>query len=217
METLTGWTTHVARMLDLAGVFAFAVSGGLLAVRKHYDVVGLAALALVTALGGGTLRDVLLGDLPPTVLATPSYLVVPLGAAALVFLAHDVIERRLATSVLVFDAAGLGLFCVTGTLKAMEFGAPAVAAVLLGTITATGGGVIRDTLVGDHPVVFRADGVLYAVPAATGALAVVLLSWTSLPPSITSVAIAVLVVVWRLAALRRGWHAPRPRGSSPLA
>ena len=168
METLTGWDGDVARVLDLAGVFAFAVSGALLAVRKHYDVVGLTVLALVTALGGGTLRDVLLGDIPPQSLASTTYLVVPLVAAALVFVGHDVIERRLRTSVLVFDAAGLGLFCVTGALKALAFGAPAVAAVLLGAITATGGGVIRDTLAGEDPVIFRSDSVLYSVPAAFG-------------------------------------------------
>lgn len=214
METLTGWDGDVARVLDLAGVFAFAVSGGLLAVRKHYDVVGLVVLALVTALGGGSLRDVLLGDLPPQSLTSTTYLVVPLVAAALVFVGHDLIERRLRTSVLVFDAAGLGLFCVTGALKALDFGAPMVAAVLLGAITATGGGVIRDTLAGEDPVVFRADSVLYSVPATFGALAIVLVSRTSWPMSIASVVVALVVFTWRVAALRRGWRAPRPRGGT---
>lgn len=212
METLTGWDTDVARVLDLAGVFAFAVSGGLLAVRKHYDVVGLVVLALVTALGGGTLRDVLLGDLPPQSLTSTTYLIVPLLAAALVFVGHDLIERRLRTSVLVFDAAGLGLFCVTGALKAVALGAPAVAAVLLGAITATGGGVVRDTLAGEDPVVFRADSVLYSVPATFGAVAIVLVSRTSLSVPVASVVIALLVFTWRVAALRLEWRAPRPRG-----
>ena len=211
MQTLTGWDGDVARVLDLAGVFAFAVSGGLLAVRKQYDVVGLTVLALVTALGGGTLRDVLLGDLPPQSLTSTLYLVVPLVAAALVFVGHDLIDRRLRTSVLVFDAAGLGLFCVTGALKAVHLGAPAVAAVLLGAITATGGGMIRDTLAGEDPVVFRSDSVLYFVPAAFGALAIVLVSQTTLSLSLASVVVAVLVFGWRVAALRRGWRAPRPR------
>lgn len=214
METVTGWDSEVARALDLAGVFAFAVSGGLLAVRKHYDVVGLVVLALVTSLGGGTLRDVLLGDLPPLALSSTDYLVVPVLAAGLVFVAHDVIERRLRTSVLVFDAAGLGLFCVTGALRALDLGAPAVAAVLLGAITATGGGVIRDTLAGEHPMIFRADSVLYSVPATFGALAIVLVSRTSLPLSVASVVVAIVVFVWRVTAVRRGWRAPRPRRTS---
>ena len=211
METLTGWDADIARVLDLVGVFTFAVSGGLLAVRKGYDVVGLVVLALVTALGGGTLRDVLLGDLPPLAITDSVYLVVPLVAAGLVFLGHDLIERHLRTSVLVFDAAGLGLFCVTGALKALDLGAPEVGAVLLGAITAVGGGMIRDTLAGDHPVVFRADSVLYSIPAAFGALAIVLVVRTDLPISVASVVIAGLVFGWRVAALRRGWRAPRPR------
>ena len=212
METLTGWDGDVARVLDLAGVFAFAVSGALLAVRKHYDVVGLTVLALVTALGGGTLRDVLLGDIPPQSLASTTYLVVPLVAAALVFVGHDVIERRLRTSVLVFDAAGLGLFCVTGALKALAFGAPAVAGVLLRAMTATGGGVIRDTLAGEDTVIFRSDSVLYSVPAAFGALAIVLVSRTAWSIQVASVVVALVVFAWRVAAMRLGWRALRPRG-----
>lgn len=211
METVTGWDTDVARVLDLMGVFAFAISGGLLAVRKHYDVVGLVVLAMVTALGGGILRDVLWGALPPQALSSTIYVVVPLAASTLVFVAHEVIETRLRTAVLVFDAAGLGLFCVTGALRALDLGAPAVAAVLLGAITATGGGVIRDTLAGDDPVIFRADSVLYSVPATLGALAIVLVWHTSLPISVASVTIAVTVFAWRVAALRRHWRAPRPQ------
>lgn len=216
METLTGWDADVARTLDLVGVFVFAVSGALLAVRKRYDVVGLVALGLVTALGGGIIRDVLLGDLPPLAVRDAAYLVVPLVAAAVTFVAHGVAERHLRVPVLVFDAAGLGLFCVTGTLKSLAFGVPWIGAVLLGVISATGGGVIRDSLAGDDPVIFRADSVLYSIPAAVGAVAIVVVARTDLPMSIASVVVAAVVVALRLGALRFGWTAPRPGGAQVL-
>lgn len=213
MQTLTGWDTTIAQALDLTGVFAFAVSGALLAVRKHYDVVGVVALAAVTALGGGILRDLLLGDVPPPALSDTRYLVVPVVAAAATFVGHEIVSRHLRVPVLAFDAAGLGLFCVTGTLKALDVGVPAVAALLLGVMTATGGGIIRDTLAGDHPVVFRADSVLYAIPATFGAAVTVVAVRAGAAASIVSVVTAVAVFGWRMAALRFRWHAPRPRGA----
>src|SRR4029079_5351995 len=107
--------------LDMAGVFAFALSGGQLAVQKRFDVVGIAALAMATALGGGMVRDVLLGDAPPVALRDQTYLVVALVAALVVVLGHRVLER-LDRPVLAFDALGLALFCVVGASKALDHG-----------------------------------------------------------------------------------------------
>ena len=114
--SVTGLDSDIERVLDLGGILVFAISGGLTAVRKEYDVVGVVALSLVTALGGGILRDLLLGDTPPGALRDTSYLVVPLVAAALVSLFHRRVERHLRRPAVLFDAAGLGLFAVIGTV-----------------------------------------------------------------------------------------------------
>ena len=107
--------------LDLTGIFAFGISGALMAIRRDFDIVGIAILAVITALGGGILRDLVLGHTPPPAFTRWEYLVVPLAAAAVAFVAHPELERSMRT-LLVFDAAGLGLFCVAGTVKALEHG-----------------------------------------------------------------------------------------------
>lgn len=208
--SLTGLEPGIERALDLGGVFVFAVSGASLAARRRFDVVGLLVLATATGLGGGILRDVLLGDVPPVALRDQVYLAMPLVAAALVLVGHHLVER-LERPVLVFDAAGLGLFAVVGTAKALETGLGVLPSVLLGVMSAVGGGVIRDVLARDVPVVFRADSALYAIPAALGAAATAAV-WSngSLDPA-PAVAIAAAVVTLRLLSLRRGWRAPTPR------
>ena len=128
--------------LDLTGIFAFAISGALMAIRRDFDIVGIAILAVITTLGGGILRDLVLGHTPPPAFARWEYLVVPLAAAAVTFVAHPELERFMRT-LLVFDAAGLGLFCVAGTVKALEHGLAPVAAATLGVTTAVGGGVLQ--------------------------------------------------------------------------
>ena len=154
IETVTGLEASVERTLDLVGVFVFAVSGALLAVRKGYDVVGVVALGLVTALGGGVMHDTILGSTPAMAFSEPWYLVVPLAGAATVFVANTWIVDRLERPVLVFDAAGLGLFCVTGAVKSTTFDTTPAGAVLLGLISAVGGGILRDVLANEHPMIF---------------------------------------------------------------
>jgi len=114
--------------LDLIGILTFAISGALLAIQRDFDIVGIAILAVITALGGGILRDLALGDTPPLAFARWEYLAVPLAAAALTFVAHPALARR-TPALLVFDAAGLGVFVVAGTVKALEFGLAPIAAV----------------------------------------------------------------------------------------
>lgn len=193
--------------LDLAGVFAFALSGGIVAVRKHLDIFGVLVLAAITGLGGGALRDVLIGAVPPAALQDWRYLVVPVVAGLVTFRFHGALSRmeRLVT---VFDAAGLGLFCVTGALKGLAFGLHPAAAALMGLLTGIGGGIARDVLAGRVPIVLRAE--LYAIPALVGAAATVLLARSGAPLVVASVPPAVLCTGWRLLALRRGWHAPQP-------
>ncbi|GAB3845527.1 trimeric intracellular cation channel family protein [Dactylosporangium cerinum] len=154
----------VITILELAGLYVFATSGALMAVYKGFDVVGIVVLAMLTALGGGILRDLIIGATPPAAFTEVSYLVVPLLAAVVTFFVHRLVHR-LTFTVLVFDAAGLGLFCVTGTLKALDFGLGPLQAVLLGITTAVGGGVLRDITARETPALVQVDTDLYAIPA----------------------------------------------------
>ncbi len=193
----------------LAGVLVFATSGALVAVRKRLDIVGVIALATLTALGGGWIRDVLIGAVPPAALADWRYLVVAMLAGVVTFVFHPAMGRRQRT-IDVVDAFGLGLFAVAGALKAEDFGLGPLPAVLLGILTAVGGGVMRDVVVQQTPTVFG-PGPLYAIPAAAGATIVVLGERTDIPIAVVAVIAGAVTVVWRLLALFRGWRAPIAR------
>ena len=149
--------------------------------------------------------------MPPAALADWRYLAVPVVGGLVTFWFHPTLGRmeRLVT---VFDAAGLGLFCVVGALKALEFGLAPVPAALMGALSAVGGGVVRDVLAGRVPVVLRSE--LYATPALVGASVAVVGEATALPTWSYAVGGAVLCTSWRLVALWRGWQAPRPTGQA---
>lgn len=193
----------------MTGIFVFAISGGLVGVRKGLDIFGVLVLAGATGLGGGFLRDVLIGAVPPAALADWRYLVVPVVAGLATFWFHPAIGRmeRLVTG---FDAAGLGLFCVVGSLKALEYGLGPVPAALMGTLTAVGGGIVRDLLAGRVPVVLRSE--LYATPALVGASVAVAGASLGLDTWVFAIPAAALCTTWRLLAVWRDWHAPRPAG-----
>lgn len=198
----------VQHVLDLVGIFVFAISGALLAVRKNFDVFGIAVLAEVTALGGGLFRDLMIGAVPPAAFTDLGYFTTPLFAALLVFFLHPHVER-IQAGVNVFDAAGLGLFCVTGTVKAYDYGLGLTASAALGLATAVGGGVLRDVLANEVPSLLRWDRDLYAVPAIVGAtLAVLCLRFDVLNPFTSGFAV-VTAFALRLLAMRFHWRAPR--------
>ncbi|MFJ2650504.1 trimeric intracellular cation channel family protein [Streptomyces sp. NPDC087420] len=201
-------TPSVQHALDLAGIFVFAISGALLAVRKNFDVFGMAVLAEITALGGGLLRDLVIGAVPPAAFTDLGYFSTPLVATALVFFLHPQVER-IQGAVNVFDAAGLGLFCVTGTTKAYDHGLGLTASAALGLATAVGGGVLRDVLANEVPSLLRWDRDLYAVPAIVGAAVVALCIRFDALNGVTSGLAAVTAFVLRLLAMRFHWRAPR--------
>jgi uncharacterized membrane protein YeiH len=192
--------------LDLLGTFVFGLSGGLLAVRRGLDLVGVLALATAAALAGGMLRDVLLGATPPAALAQGRYLLVAGAAGLSAFLARPLVER-LGKPVMVLDALGLGLFAVTGCRKALEHGLDPVAAVLLGVLTAVGGGALRDLLVAEVPRVLREE--VYALAALLGAAVVAGAEALSLPQGPSALAGVGAAVLLRLVSVARGWRAPR--------
>ena len=205
-------------VLDALGVFVFALSGGLVAVRKGLDLIGIVVLAWLAGLGGGIIRDVFIGDLPPVGISDWRLLVTALVAGLGTFLWYSRFrslvpvwsETRLrglvGRSVRVLDACGLSLFAVSGSLKALEHDTGAMAAVFLGVITAVGGGVLRDVLAGEVPEVLRRE--LYAVPALIGASMVVVAdSQGVLNPLVIWAAVA-LVFVIRMAAVLLNLNAP---------
>lgn len=195
-------------LLDLVGIFVFGITGALVGVRKKLDVFGILVLALVTGLGGGFIRDVLLGATPPAALRDWRYLVVPVVAGLLTFFLHPGIGR-VERLVNIFDAAGLALFCVTGALKAIEYGLSPLPAALIGTISGIGGGVLRDILSGRVPVVLRSE--IYATPAFLGAGIMVVAAALKYHALWVPIAAAATCFAIRLVAIRRGWNAPLPR------
>ena len=198
----------VQHAFEVVGIFVFAISGALLAVRKNFDVFGMAVLAEVTALGGGVFRDLVIGAVPPAAFVDLGYFFTPLLATALVFFLHPQVER-ITRAVGVFDAAGLGLFCVEGTVKAHQHGLGLTSSVTLGMATAVGGGVLRDILAHEAPSLLRWDRDLYAVPAIVGASIAALLIHFDALSGATSALAAVVAFVTRLLAIRYGWRAPR--------
>ncbi|NPC95251.1 trimeric intracellular cation channel family protein [Nocardioides sp. zg-DK7169] len=200
-------------VLDLVGIFVFAVTGAIVGVRKGLDVFGCLILAGTTGLGGGFLRDVLIGAVPPAALADWRYLMAPVAAGLLTFFFHPAVGRMERT-INVLDAFGLSVFCVSGALKALEYGLGPLPAALMGMVTGVGGGMLRDVLAGRVPVVFR--GELYGTPAFAGACIVVLGERAGLPILVVALTGAVVCLVWRLLAIWRHWQAPVPRGSASV-
>lgn len=198
---------------DLIGIFVFAISGALVAVRKGFDVIGALVLAGATGLGGGFLRDVLIDASPPAALADWRYLLVPVVAGIVTFAFHPTFGR-LEPVVNVFDAFGLALFCVTGAVKALEHGLGPAPAALLGMVTGIGGGILRDLLAARPPVVFA--GTLYATPALAGAAVAVVLDRLAQPLLVVTLAGFAVCLVLRLLAIAFDLRAPMPQGPASV-
>lgn len=202
-------TTWPLLGLDLLGVFVFGLSGGLAAVRKGFDVLAVLMLAAAAALGGGILRDVLIGAVPPVGVSDWRLVVAACSAGLITFFFHPAVAR-IERAVLLLDAAGLGLFAVAGTLKALELGTTPLTAVLVGVLTGVGGGVLRDVLAGDTPRLF-AEREWYATPALLGASAFALAWSADLPGPVATWGCVLLIAVLRVLGLTRGWQVPIAR------
>jgi uncharacterized membrane protein YeiH len=192
--------------LDLLGTAAFAASGAWAGIRRDMDLFGVLVLGLVTATGGGTLRDLLLGDTPPFIFQDETYLYLSLAVSLAVFFLH----RRLAFlqhPLPYFDAVGLGTFVVIGTGKALAFHLGFFGSVMLGVMTATAGGMIRDVLSGRVPMVLQRE--VYASACLAGAALLWLLYHTPVPRPWALLASALTVIVLRLLAIRHNWSLPK--------
>ncbi|MDR3579232.1 MAG: trimeric intracellular cation channel family protein [Oryzomonas sp.] len=200
---------RIVLVLDLVGTFVFALSGAMAAVQRRLDLFGVLVLSFAAATFGGIARDLLIGAVPPAAISNWRYLVVSLVAGIITFYWHPAINR-LMNPVLIFDAAGLGLFAVAGTHKALSYGLNPVMAALLGMLTGIGGGMARDVLLTEIPVVLRAE--LYAVAALAGAVVVVGGNMLGLSFTMVSIVGAALCFWLRFMAIRHGWQLPIARG-----
>ena len=193
--------------VDLAGTLLFAVEGATAAIRGNLDLLGLIVLAFATALGGGIIRDLLIGDVPPSSLRDWRYSAVAFGGAAIVFFLSRFVQAIPNGVIVVLDAAGLALFAVAGTQKALIYKMHPFVAVLLGTITGVGGGTIRDMLLAQVPTVLRAD--VYATAALAGSAAMIMARKLGMPPTIAAILGGVVCFALRLLSVWLHWNLPR--------
>lgn len=200
----------VQNILEYAGTIAFAISAALLAGRRRMNMVGVVVFAVLVSVGGGTTRDVLLGDLPVFWVTDPELLLVAAVTAALtipLFEIGTISVMQRYDLVRVSDAAGLALFVVTGTNIALDSGAGAASAVVVGVISGVGGGIIRDSMADRIPEVL-ASGHFYASAAVTGSALNILLLETPMHPGIASAIAAAYIFTVRILSIRYGWGVP---------
>ncbi len=204
-------TSPVFLALDLTGTFAFALNGALTAIRvARLDIVGVITLGMFTALGGGMIRDILLGALPPATFQDWRYLTVAALGSLVAFVFGRGLDR-LALPIVVLDAAGLSLFAVSGAVKGLDFGVGAAQAVILGAITGVGGGTLRDVLIREVPAILTSG--LYAIPALVGALLAVLGERGGAPAPLAALVAAGVCFAIRMLGVRYGIDAPGPPGA----
>jgi uncharacterized membrane protein YeiH len=192
--------------LDLLGTVAFAASGALAGVRRGMDLLGVIVLGIVTATGGGVVRDLLLNDTPPFCFKNELYLYLALAASIVVFLTPRSFER-MNRAMLLLDALGLGTFLVIGTSKALSYRLGFMGAVIMGVMTATCGGLIRDTLSNEIPLILQRE--IYASACVAGGALYYGLYQAGVPTALNLTVSALVVIAIRCAAILKGWQLPR--------
>lgn len=198
--------SHLLLALDLVGTALFAAEGATAAAQVHLDLLGVLVLSFVTALGGGILRDLLIGAVPPSSIRDWRYPATALAAGAAMFALHASINGMNAWVLTTLDAAGLALFAVAGAEKALQYGLHPLLATMMGGITGVGGGTIRDMLLARVPTVLRAD--VYASAALLGAALTVILLRARVPPAAASIAGIIACFSLRMLAVTHHWNLP---------
>lgn len=193
--------------LDLTGTFVFAVEGAMAAIAGGLDIFGLMVLAFATALGGGIIRDLLIGAIPPNSIRDWRYGATAFAGGAAVFFAHQFVSRIPHGAMMTFDAAGLTLFAVAGTEKALDYAINPFSAALMGTITGVGGGTIRDLLLAQVPLALRSD--VYATAALTGAIVLIISRRIGLSPRLSALLGGAACFTLRMLAVWHHWNLPR--------
>ncbi|PXW25259.1 trimeric intracellular cation channel family protein [Nocardia sp. 348MFTsu5.1] len=193
-------------VLTYAGIAVFACSGALVGIRKDFDLFGILSMGAATGVGGGVICDLLLDITPPSSVQNWPNLTIALISGLLTFFFHPAF-KKLFPAIMVLDAIGMGVFAVSGALLALEHDASAMAAVLIGITMAVGGGVLRDVLAREVPMLLRPTD-LYAVPAMCGAIAVVIVDGLGWPQWTGLVSGAAAATLLRIASLQFKWHLP---------
>jgi uncharacterized membrane protein YeiH len=203
LQDLTG-------VLDWVGTLVFALSGGLLGVKKRFDLFGVLFLSFVVSVAGGLMRDVLIGAVPPVAITDIHYFSIAMIGGLITFYWYPKVTSH-QRQILLLDAVGLGLFAVIGAQKAIDHGINPVMAAILGMLTGIGGGMTRDVLAGNIPFVLRGD--LYALAALAGAAIVSIGTVLGVPPTYPMLLGAAVCIFLRLMAIYRSWRAPVARWS----
>lgn len=204
----TSLLQNLIHVLDGIGTFVFALSGGLLAVQKKFDLFGALFLSFVVAVAGGMLRDVLIGAVPPAAIQEIHYFVIAIAGGLISFYWYPKVAS-LRRQILLFDALGLGIFAVTGAQKAIDYGINPLMIAIMGMLTGIGGGMARDVLAGEVPFVLRSD--LYAVAALAAGALVAVGHVTGVSPLYSMLLGAAVCIFLRVMAIYRGWRAPIAR------
>lgn len=194
--------------IDLVGTFVFAISGVLTATKQKFDIFGAAVIAFVTAVGGGTLRDILIGSTPVGWMMDTNYLLI-IGITVPISFFFSRSIQKLRKTMFMFDAIGIGLFTILGLEKTLAFGLHPVVAIIMGTVSACFGGVVRDVLCNIVPLIFR--GTIYATACLTGAIFYLILRKFSLEYEVAMVITIIFIIVIRILAVRRKWSLPEMR------
>ena len=192
---------------DLTGTFLFGLEGALTAIAGNLDLLGVLVLSFATALAGGVVRDLLIGDVPPASLRDWRYPATAFLAGTLVFFLHPFVRSIPTTVIITLDAAALSLFAVAGTRKALTFQINPFIAVLLGTITGVGGGTIRDIFLAQVPAVLHTD--IYATAALFGSIVMVVARKLRLPPTLSAVLGGSACFILRMVAVQQHWNLPK--------
>jgi len=197
----------VLYVLDLLGTFAFAMSGAIAGVRKDLDLYGVTVLGVVTAVGGGTIRDVLVGRIPPFIFQNTTYLFISILASVITFYFSSFVEKKFKT-LLIMDAIGLGVFTVIGISVGISYHIGYFGAIIMGVMTGTVGGMVRDILQGEVPLVLQKE--IYASACIAGGLIFAFFDRLNLNKTLNVVICIAIVITIRLIAIYKNWHLPKP-------
>ncbi len=201
----------VLYFFDLFGTFAFALSGALLGVKKDMDIYGMFVLAISVGVGGGTMRDIMLGRIPPFILTDINYVIVIAVATIFVFFLNSILAESLPMRTLnIADAVGLGVFTSIGANIALNYNVEWYGIIFFGVMTATAGGMIRDILAGEVPFVLKKE--VYASASIIGGIIFILLNYFNISLNINILITSLFVTFIRILAIYKNWHLPHFNG-----
>ncbi len=190
---------------DLAGTFVFAISGALTAIQRKLDIFGSSVIALVTALGGGTLRDILIGRQPVGWLLDNNYLLIIAAGIAVSYIFGQSVQK-LRRTLFLFDTIGIGLYTILGLERTLGLGLSMPIAVIMGTVSAVFGGVIRDVLCNEVPLIFRKE--IYATACIAGGILFLILTALNLGRDTSMLTTVFFIIILRTLAVKFKWHLP---------